>query len=212
MFGGVDAGKFIGSLTRVPVLPNGLGWFDFFRVPVQSVTVRGRGGEDKPASDRSFEAVLDTGATLSFLPSHIAKAIWKEVGAVWFGDVGAAMLPCSSKNQNIHIEFRFGEPGGPIIKVPLDELMIEPGEWPGGRPIVGGQGDWKGQRLCQFGLRNTTQDPYILGDTFMRSAYVVHDLLNHEVALAQTKFNSTKTSIIPMREYGMKIPRITSFR
>lgn len=39
---------------------------------------------------------------------------------------------------------------------------------------------------------------YILGDTFLRSAYVVYDLARNEISLAQTVFNSTENNIIEL--------------
>ena len=36
----------------------------------------------------------------------------------------------------------------------------------------------------------------VLGDTFLRSAYVVYDLYNNEISLAQTNFNSTTDNIM----------------
>ena len=36
----------------------------------------------------------------------------------------------------------------------------------------------------------------VLGDTFLRSAYVVYDLHNNEISLAQTNFNSTGSNIM----------------
>jgi hypothetical protein len=35
----------------------------------------------------------------------------------------------------------------------------------------------------------------VLGDTFLRSAYVVYDLSNNQISLAQTDFNSTTSSV-----------------
>src|SRR6202034_2435317 len=39
------------------------------------------------------------------------------------------------------------------------------------------------------------QDPILFGDTFLRSAYVVYDLQENSIGLAQTNFNATDSNI-----------------
>lgn len=39
---------------------------------------------------------------------------------------------------------------------------------------------------------------WILGDTFLRSAYVVYDYSKNEISIAQTEFNSTKDHIVEL--------------
>lgn len=48
-----------------------------------------------------------------------------------------------------------------------------------------------GQSVCQFGIEPAGDDPILFGDTFLRSAYVVYDLANNQISLAQTNFNAT---------------------
>lgn len=192
----------------MPVITNKKGKYDFFAVPLTNVKVTtpernellpmGEGGP--------VRAILDSGATLCFLPNQLAHAIWREVGAVWFRDVRAAMLPCSKAQGDESFTFQFGGPDGPTVRVAVNELVIDPADWPSGYPIVGSQGEWEGEKLCQFGIRNHSQAPYILGDTFMRSAYLVHDLVNHEVGIAQTKHGATGTDVIPFESFGARIP------
>jgi hypothetical protein len=44
----------------------------------------------------------------------------------------------------------------------------------------------------------------VLGDTFLRSAYVVYDLQNHEISLAATNFNATSSNILTItKESGV---------
>jgi hypothetical protein len=43
----------------------------------------------------------------------------------------------------------------------------------------------------------------VLGDTFLRSAYVVYDLQNNQISLAQTDFNSTTTNVVEITASGV---------
>jgi hypothetical protein len=45
------------------------------------------------------------------------------------------------------------------------------------------------------GISDAGGSTSVLGDTFLRSAYVVYDLANNEISLAPTNFNSTQTSV-----------------
>ena len=67
---------------------------------------------------------------------------------------------------------------GQNITVPVSEFVRNDG-WTGG--------------MCQFYIYATTGS-YILGDAFLRGAYVVYNLQANEIALAQTIFNTTNSS------------------
>jgi len=60
--------------------------------------------------------------------------------------------------------------------------------------------------ICVLGILPASEEPYILGDTFLRSAYVVYDLKNNVIGLAQTNFNSTTSSIIDFKADQTAIP------
>lgn len=49
----------------------------------------------------------------------------------------------------------------------------------------------------------------ILGDSFLRSAYVVYDLVNNPAAMAQTKFNTTDSEVVPFASFGATVPHAT---
>jgi len=54
-----------------------------------------------------------------------------------------------------------------------------------------------GHDACWFGFQpNEEFEPTILGDTFLRSAYVVYNLDRKEIAIAPTVFESDKTHIV----------------
>lgn len=199
----------MGHLRRVPVLQNDYGWYDYFTVPLYAIQVARPDGNTQVELETMPQPVfLDTGHTLSYLPQDTAEQLWREVGAAWLPEFDAPMLPCKLRTLSRWVAFQFGDSDGPSIDVPMRDLVLEPSRLPGGRPIVGTTGAFKGVDLCRFGIENRS-GLGILGNTFQRSAFLVHDLINHEAALAQASLNATKPSkIIPFSEYGARIPEM----
>jgi hypothetical protein len=54
-----------------------------------------------------------------------------------------------------------------------------------------------------FGIAPTGAGTSVLGDTFLRSAYVVYDLDNNEISLAQSAFNATTSNVIEITSAGV---------
>lgn len=65
--------------------------------------------------------------------------------------------------------------------------------------------------VCLFGIvsggDNTST---ILGDTFLRSAYVVYDLENYLIGIANTNFNPGASDIIEYQKGQLSIPGVSS--
>ncbi|KAJ3502036.1 hypothetical protein NM208_g16809 [Fusarium decemcellulare] len=66
-----------------------------------------------------------------------------------------------------------------------------------------------GEPACMFGIAPSPSSTSILGDTFMRSAYVVFDLENNEVSLAQSNFNATGSDIVEIGSGDGAVPAAT---
>ena len=67
-----------------------------------------------------------------------------------------------------------------------------------------------GQTVCQLGIQPAGQLPTLFGDTFLRSAYVVYDLENNQIALAQTNFDAKSSNIVSFASKGAPIPSATA--
>jgi hypothetical protein len=183
--------------------------FSSFIVELTSLKASSSSGNDSLTSlNFPIDVVLDSGTTFSYLPQDLAEQVWKEVGVVYVdvGGQGAPLLPCDLQNNNGYFEFGFGGNGGPAIRVGMDELVVDLSS---GDPPLFDSGTYKGRAACQFGIQNFSSDPFLLGDTFLRSAYVVYDLQNNEIALAPTDFNSTKSNIVAFSSMGAEIPKST---
>lgn len=205
LFGGVDTEKFIGGLTVVPILPDAQTQnITSFTVGMTAVSFAFPNGTTHNASLQggSLDAVLDSGTTLSYFPDDIATPLFDALGAYTYsslGSVGLTMVECSLANSGLEVSFRFND--SVSIVVPGDEIVIDafssvsgmiPPEIPLDNPCLFGIQN-SGDSLPSEGARQI--DFALLGDTFLRSAYVVYDLDNNEIALAQANLNSTDTNV-----------------
>lgn len=67
-----------------------------------------------------------------------------------------------------------------------------------------------GKAKCQFGIEPAGKNPVLFGDTFLRSAYVVYDLDNQQVSIAQTDFNATTSNILEIKAGAGGVPNVAS--
>lgn len=150
--------------------------------------------------------VLDSGTTLTYLPEKMATSIFDTFNATYDESAGYASVDCSLADEtSLALEFQFGGTDGPAIKVAMSELVLQDGS---GMNFGESSDGSSTESTCAFGV-SMSSDTYLLGDTFLRSAYVVYDLDSKEVALAQSNFNATSSSIIAMTS-GSSIPDVSS--
>jgi elongation factor G len=197
-------------LTRINVYPtqSDPDIFSAFLVAFTTLEAVSPSGQDTLTSEAfPIPVVLDSGTTLSYLPTDLARQVWQEVGAIYSPEVGVALLPCSMQNSKGHFSFGFAGPSGPRINVGMDELVLD---LTSGTPPTFLSGPYTGQDACQFGIQNFTSAPYLLGDTFLRSAYVVYDLVNNQIGIAETDFNSTDSNIVAFPSMSAPIPSATA--
>lgn len=199
----------MGELTRINVLEDDrAGVVNSFLVPLTSVNAVSPSGNDS-LSSRQFPipVILDSGTTLSYLPTDIAMQIWNEVGAIYSDSLELALIPCSMASSKGYFSFGFAGPDGPQINLRMDELVLD---MTTGEPLNFASGPYAGQAACEFGIQNFTSEPFLLGDTFLRSAYVVYDLVNHQIGIAATDFNATDSNIVPFPSLSAHIPSATA--
>lgn len=181
--------------------------FTAFLVAFTSLRAHSPSGSDTlTSSSFPIPVVLDSGTTLSYLPTDLASQVWKETGAVYSGQLQLAVIPCQMKNSKGYFSFGFAGSDGPQINVTMDELVLD---LTGGQPPVFNNGPYAGMDVCEFGIQNFTDAPYLLGDTFLRSAYVVYDLVNNQVGIAPTDFNSTRSNVVAFASKSAHIPSAT---
>jgi hypothetical protein len=196
LFGGVDTAQYHGSLETLPIQKES-GYYAEFLITLTEVTL----GSSVIAKDQALAVLLDSGSSLTYLPDSITEAIYEVVGAQYDSSEGAAYVPCSLASNSSTLNFTFTSPS---ISVDMNELVI-PVTSSTGRPLEFNDGT----AACLFGIAPAGDSTSVLGDTFLRSAYVVYDLDNNEISLAQTNFNATSTSIVEITTGTTAVPDAT---
>jgi hypothetical protein len=212
LFGGIDTEKYIGDLVAVPVEADAQsGAITSFTVALSSFTMNDGSGSPTTFSSSDFPlpVILDSGTTLTYLPSDVTDSLYSSVSA--YDDSGSrgtglVFIDCSYMSKNITFSFQFGGTDGPVVKVPIEEVVLDnvksavaAGFTIPSLPFTD---------VCSFGIQ-ASSSVFLLGDTFLRSAYVVYDITNNEVAIAQANLNSTKTNIVEIKAGATQVPSVT---
>ncbi|PGH14403.1 hypothetical protein AJ79_03046 [Helicocarpus griseus UAMH5409] len=184
LFGGVNAAKFEGTLETLPIVPIANDIYAELAVSLTSMSVQSNQGNQRLSRSLPTTVVLDSGSSLCYLPDLLVAELYRLVDATYDPEMGAAYVPCSLGRQQAWVTFTFTRPS---IRVGMDELVINLGPNPDGSiPQFS-----NGEPACVFGIAPAGRGNAILGDTFLRSAYVVYDLANNQISLAKTNFNAT---------------------
>ncbi|KAH8769539.1 aspartic peptidase domain-containing protein [Hyaloscypha finlandica] len=206
IFGGVDTQKFEGTLTQLPIvgldLQNGSSVYSDFGVTMSAMGITGKTLTNSTYAD---VAILDSGTTLTYVAPDLMALIVTALGGV--DDTAQTQniyVNCDLRNTAaMTFDFAFG---GATIRVPASEMIL----------------DLKGtfaipeidlpslpfKSVCALGIQGG-EAPYLLGDTFLRSAYVVYDLKNNLIGIAQTNFGSTKTNVVELQASATSIPNLS---
>lgn len=180
-------------------------------MPLQSFELS-IGGESKASSDDAIPVILDSGTTWSYLPSDTAEQVFEALNAYDDSQTrsgsGFVFVDCNYLSQNVTMSFQFGSKSGPVISVPVDEMVFDNVDYLKTLGLlVPDDLPFDSSDACTLGLTGS-DDYYLLGDTFLRSAYVVYDLSNERVALAQANLNSTESDIVEITA-GSDLPDVT---
>ena len=202
LFGGIDTARYTGNLIAVDVYHPPDQDATSFTVAFTSLSATSSSGSDQlTPSGYAEAAILDSGTTITLLPDDVIDSVYAELGATLSQELGGAIVPCSLSSNTGTLNYGFGGPGGPVIKVAMSQLVLPLGSVAGGIPTYS-----NGETICQLGIQAAGQMPVLFGDTFLRSAYVVYDLDNNQIALAQTDFNATDSNIVAFPSLGAAIP------
>lgn len=166
LFGGVDDSKYKGDLCTVPITSqNSL-----------EVKVSIEGTDE-------ISAVLDSGTSLTYIPGDLVSKIAGKIGAIY--DLQYQMYFVEKPiPDNVTVEFSFS---GHTIAVPGSELAVKATKYEvtnSAYPYV-----------VTIAPSESTQGIVLLGDSFLRSAYVVYDLEDRKIALAQASYDNENTNV-----------------
>lgn len=199
LFGGVDTARYHGSLATLPLQEVG-GSVSQFPITLTQMTF----GSVVIAKNLALALALVSGNTLTYLPNALAQAIFQEVGAFFDENSGEAFIPCSQASVPGTLNFTFSSV---TIAVPMRELVLDvlTNGGNGAPSTIGGQGT----PACVFGIAPALDTPLQLGATFMRSAYIVFDIDNNEISLAQANFDVNGTDILEIGTGKGSVPNAT---
>ncbi|KAG0746850.1 hypothetical protein G6F62_001617 [Rhizopus arrhizus] len=210
VMGGYETSRFTGQLSFLPVIqydssgkanigqsyepidktPNS---FRYWTVPGQAVSVMQSDGTAvyETQLNELQPAILDTGTTLSYLPGHIVTEILESITSYYKplklndDSIQAYQVNCSDflDQRTLWLYFQFSTAPNhftakpAVIRVPLREMIL-----PQGTTNI------KTAKTCLFGMapistESLSSTGWILGQTVLRSAYVVHDMLDLQVGI-----------------------------
>ena len=187
----------------LPIQPSSNSSYTDFTVALSSVSfIDATGKTPLSQNNLALPVILDSGTTITYVPDSTLDPITSGIGAINSDELGGYVVPCSLSCSPATLNFGFGGNGGPSIAVSFAELVS---------PIYlddGSQPTLRGETVCSFGMASGGQGPFLFGDTFLRSAYVVYDLTNNQIGIAQTNYNATSSNIVEIS--GSSIPGASS--
>jgi len=109
------------------------------------------------------------------------------------------VIACNIGSLPSSLDFQFGSAGGITISIPFSELALPLFNFNTGQQLM----TESGKPAYHFGLVSDGEGYNILlGDTLLRSAYVVYDLNSAQVYIAQTKFDGKESDIVAVGAVG----------
>ncbi|KAK3935697.1 putative eukaryotic aspartyl protease [Diplogelasinospora grovesii] len=167
IFGGIDTKKFSGKLITNPILgPQSRVDINRYYVQMNSIGLSRR-ATSKTYSGGSAAVVLDSGSSLSYLPSSVFKGMASDFQAQLDQSSGVYLVPCSQRTQGGTIDFTFGQG---TINVPVANFI-----W---------QVDTQDCVLGAMPADPNSGVSALLGDTFLRSVYAIFDQTTNTISMA----------------------------
>ena len=201
LFGGIDTNKFKGELGTLPIQQE-FGLFAEFLITLTGVSLTAKGkSNDFNNQNLPTPVLLDSGSSLTYLPDDLTKSIYDALDVTYESREGTAYVDCRLADTNVTLDFTFTSPK---ISVPMNELVINSGPQDGGTATFD-----DGTPLCIFGISPAEGTTAVLGDTFIRSSYLVYDLSNNEISIAQTDFNATDSNVVEIGTGSSAVPSAT---
>jgi len=205
IFGGTDSSKYTGTLQYMPVagLSSGstgnpldtiLGGssssqvYAYWMVYGQGFNVVNGVSSPNLTLSSTVPVILDTGTTLTYLPQNVAQqlalAVTDQNNVALDAQAGVYVIGCDVANTNAQVQIQFSTSSkvssSPItFSVPVSQLVI---------PLDGNTPSQATQ--CIFGIApssgvtSTSSGLYLIGDSMLRSAYMVFDMGQNRVGLA----------------------------
>lgn len=174
LFGGVNKARYQGELQTVPIIPIYEKYYSL-SIALTDISVKTTKGSKEFATGLPLAVTLDNGSPFIVLPKEVVDPIYKEIGGGYSSTVGGAYAPCDMYTADYNVTFSFS---GAKVTIPISRLVWENTSY-----------DGFPKDTCLFGIVYGEPGVSLMGDTFLRSAYVVYDLANNEISLANTNYD-----------------------
>lgn len=129
---------------------------------------------DFEVGGKSMNGVLDSGTSLTYLDDDTVASIAKKFGATYNFLEGLYTISGNPSGEDVDFTF-----SGTNITVPAADLIIEE----------------EGSKIFGLVPSSAAEGYTILGDVFLRSAYVVYDLDNKMAGIAKATYGSGSSDI-----------------
>lgn len=193
LFGGVNKAKYDGELQTLPIVPVYNRYYSL-AIALTEVSVQSSSSSSSYSDNLPLAVSLDTGTSLTALPESLVNKIYKDLNVTYDEKASAAYIECDMIDKDYNVTYSFS---GAEITVGISELILD----------ATAEGFPTG--TCIFGLVPSQEGLNLLGDTFLRSAYVVYDLENNEISLANTNFNPGDDDILEIGTGTSAVPGAT---
>lgn len=170
IFGGYDTNKVTGNFPTLPVTSS-----RELSIALASVVANGK------TIPVAGPALLDSGTTLTYLPTTAFNAVGTALGGTYNSNLEAYTISCNQPS-NKYLSYNFN---GVTIKVPLSNLPISLYDQNGN--VI--------QGTCALGVFDSGDTLSILGDNFLRSAYVVYNLDANTIRIGQASYSSSENIV-----------------
>ncbi|KAI7875476.1 acid protease [Lichtheimia hyalospora FSU 10163] len=200
IFGGVDKSKYTGDLHYLPVAqltsslsPSSNGYY-YWMVYGQAIALRGHQHTKRQTSSTSAAAafILDTGTTLTYLPTRMALDVASRIAGGPDGfkldrQSGVLLVDCSVAQSPANVELHMSQTSEPssspvVLSVPASALVI---------PLDSNSA--QNASACMLGIAplgnsggssGVGSSMLLVGDSMLRSAYLVFDMGQNRVGIA----------------------------
>ncbi|KAJ5722627.1 hypothetical protein N7488_000662 [Penicillium malachiteum] len=194
LFGGVNTARYQGELQTVPMLKVNDEYMTV-TIALTDVSLTSSGKTKSYSKGLPLAVTLDNGSAFITLPEDLLEPIFKKLGAGYNATSGFSYIPCSMSTSDTNVTFSFS---GAEVNIPVSELVFD-NYVEAGFP----EGD------CIFGMVYGEPGVSLMGDPFLRGAYVVYDLANNEISLANTNYDGGDDDIVEIGTGTAAVPGAT---
>ncbi|KAK0716842.1 aspartic peptidase domain-containing protein [Lasiosphaeria miniovina] len=190
ILGGIDTSRFTGPLVKIPIIPVSQTPLrtDRYWAVLTGVGLTGPDGTTDKSAAFQVPVFLDSGTTVTRLPSRLFEAFGEELGGEYDPQNKWFVVDCSARNLSATVDFYFD---GKTIQVLLKDFIVQ-----------------IDATTCIAGVFPDDQEP-TLGANFLRAAYVVFDQDNRNIHLAQAASCGSGPSIQSIGSGSSAVPSVT---